>query len=256
MRSAVVLALLVVPVGVADAHIHMTSPMSRQTTAQGDPQKEQHCGSPTLVRTAARTSTYQPGATITVAWTETIPHPGWFRISFQPNGEVFEIPPISNGAPGNYPTEDLTGMTDATTGSMVLKDRIGDLVTTFDVTLPNMECANCTLQLISVMTDKMPYSIDAISDDIYFSCADITLAANAPDAGPQATDPDAGVDQPGGPKSGKESGGCSAGGTGAGFPTALALLGLVGWRRRGRARAGFAGPRSTAEGGAQSIKTA
>jgi len=244
MRSAVVLALLVAPVGLAEAHIHLLQPMSRQTDAQGDPQKEQHCGSPTLTRTPARTTNYLPGQTVMVMWSETINHPGWFRISFQPNGDVFRIPPASNGdrtdamgnpQPSNFPTEDLTGMTDPDgTGSLILKDRIPDGMSSFEITLPTTECTNCTLQFIQVMTNSASYSTDALSDDIYFNCADIVISASAPDAGPTATDVDAGVDPGGGgPRSGTETGGCSAGG-GAGWPAMLALLGLVGWRRRRR----------------------
>ena len=76
-----------------------------------------------------------PGQTITVTWAETINHTGWYRISFQPNGQIFEIPPASNGPTGagavsNFPTENLTGMTDPGTG----KDPLGLLQR--DVTLP------------------------------------------------------------------------------------------------------------------------
>jgi uncharacterized protein (TIGR03382 family) len=231
---------------VAHAHIHLLKPLSRTDDPQGDPQKEQHCGNPLQTRNAARVATFHPGETITVEWKETIEHTGWFRIAFQPSGEVFGIPPASNGpngagATGNFPTEDRTGMTDPVNGSIVLMDRIADgavnVVRTASVTLPNMECANCTLQVIQLMNNagNAPYTIDTASNDIYFQCADITLAANAPDAGVTATEPDAGTDpgNPGGTDPGKVSGGCQAGG-GTGAPVALVLLGLVGLRRRRR----------------------
>jgi hypothetical protein len=188
-------------------------------------------------RNPARVTTYRPGETITVTWMETIHHTGWYRISFQPNGDVFEIPPASNGPAGNgtasnYPTENLTGMTDPVTGSIILADRIPDGTLSMQVTLPDMECNNCTLQFIQVMTDKPPYTTDAASDDIYFNCADLTLANNAPDAG-MVTTPDAGMDPGGGGGGGggEVSGGCSTGhATGL-----LALAGLLGLRRRRRA---------------------
>jgi uncharacterized protein (TIGR03382 family) len=240
MRSVLALALLGLSGSVAQAHIHLLKPLSR--TDDLTKLKEQHCGDPLQTRTT-RVTTFKPGETITVEWKETINHPGWFRIAFQPNGEVFGIPPASNGPTGggaasNYPTENLTGMTDPMNGSMILMDRIADgpvdVVRTASVTLPNMECTNCTLQIIQMMTDKDPYSIDTMSDDIYFQCADITLAANAPDAGVSATDPDAGTDPgTGGVDPGKVSGGCQTGG-GSGAPVALVLLGLVGLRRRRR----------------------
>lgn len=249
MRSVLAVALLTASASVAQAHEHLLQPLSRTDDAQGGLQKQQHCGDPAVTRTT-RVTTYHPGETITVKWMETIDHPSWFRIAFQPNGEVFEIPPASNGnsinamgvaSASNFPTENLTGMTDAATGTMVLMDRIADgaanVMRQMDVTLPNMECANCTLQLIQVMQNNPPYTTDAASDDIYFQCADITLAADAPDAGVTGGEPDGGLDNGNNNGSdtdlGKVSGGCSTGGS-TGAPVALVLLGLVGLRRRRR----------------------
>lgn len=240
MKRVLVVGALLVP-SLASAHIHLTFPTSRTTLATGD-QKEQHCGTLNYDRAANPTkiSTFLPGQTITVTWDETIQHPGWFRIAFQPDGAVFGLPPASNGPTGggaasNFPTANQEGV-DATNNSIVLADRIPDGMTTQSITLPNIECANCTLQFIQVMTDKAPYTIDALSDDIYFNCADLVLAANAPDAGPGAT-VDAGVtgDAPaaGGGGTDAVQGGCAVGGSsGLGAGLGLALLGL---RRRRRA---------------------
>jgi uncharacterized protein (TIGR03382 family) len=239
MRSALVVALLAIP-ATASAHIYLTEPVGRGEPPNGDPQKIAHCG--IAGRIATRVTTLLPGASITVKFRETINHAGWYRISFQPDGETFSIPPASNGPnaagnPSNYPTEDLTGMIDGA-GAHVLMDRIpddGNLVQKeIQITLPDVECTNCTLQLLSVMTNGATYN-PANNGSLYFQCADITLAANAPDAGPQATG-DAGVDAagPGGNNdSGMLSGGCSAGG-GAGLPVALGLLGFARLRRRRR----------------------
>ncbi|MBA3405988.1 MAG: hypothetical protein H0U13_15120, partial [Gemmatimonadaceae bacterium] len=83
----------------AEAHIHLTAPLARTDSMTGD-QKAQHCGVDGQVRTN-RVTTFRPGETITVTWLETIDHPGWYRIAFQPNGSVFGIPPASNGPAGN-----------------------------------------------------------------------------------------------------------------------------------------------------------
>jgi len=238
MRSALIVALCLAPAGVAQAHIHLMQPLSRTDLTTGD-QKEQHCGVLNQVRNPARVTTYKPGEQVMVTWAETINHTGWFRIAFQPTGDVFGIPPASNGptglgAPSNYPTENRTGMVDAANGSIVLADRIADGTAQMMVTMPMMECSNCTLQFIQVMSDKPPYTADAASDDIYFNCADITLAANAPDAG-MVGSPDAGMVGSGsgsgsGSGGGEISGGCSTGNASG----LLALLGLVGLRRRRR----------------------
>jgi len=249
MRSVLTVALLALSGSVAHAHIHLLKPLSRTDDALGDPQKDDHCGLLGQARTA-RVTTYKPGETITVEWKETIDHPRRLRTPFQPHAPVFRAPPAStrpalvHATPtnSNYPTENLTGMMDPDgTGSMILMDRIPDgalnVMRQQQITLPNVECTNCTLQLIHVMTQTATY---AFADDVYFQCADITLAANAPDAGVTATDNDAGIDPGGGGggggsdfDGGKVSGGCSTGG-GTGAPIALALLGLVGWRRRRR----------------------
>ena len=238
MRSALIAAVFLVP-SVAAAHIHLMQPQSRTDLTTGD-QKEQYCGVLNQVRNPARVTTYKPGEMVMVTWAETINHTGWFRIAFQPNGDTFGIPPVSNGAAGNgaasnYPTENRTGMVDAANGSIVLADRITDGTLQMMITMPMMECNNCTLQFIQVMTDKPPYTIDTLSDDIYFNCADITLANNAPDAG-NVGGTDAGNTGSGsgsGSGGGEVSGGCSTGG--ATGPLALvSLLGLVGLRRRRR----------------------
>ncbi|MDB4963743.1 MAG: uncharacterized protein JWP01_3742 [Myxococcales bacterium] len=239
-----ILVSLATLAGVADAHIHLTYPQARTDSQTGD-QKDQHCGVANQVRNPARVTELRPGATITVTWLETINHPGWYRIAFQPNGQIFGIPPASNGQAnplgtliaGNFPTANQEGV-DNDNGSIVLKDRIPDGTLSTQVTLPSMECTNCTLQFIQVMIDKPDYTTDAASDDIYFNCADITLsnaAPMAPDAGPGAG-PDAGAGGPDagtGGGDGNVSGGCSAtGGGGALGPIALVLGALLLRRRR------------------------
>ena len=50
------------------------------------------------------------------------------------------------------------------------------------VTLPDIECDNCTLQVIQVMYDKTPYEVG--KDDIYYQCADLILrVGGVPDGG-------------------------------------------------------------------------
>lgn len=237
MRSALVVALLAVPV-VAEAHIKLMVPTARPTDNLGDPQKTPDCGGATNVRDPARVSTFKPGQTIDITFRETINHTGWFRVSFQPSGQTFFIPPAGQGPPANFPN-DATGTTDATTGTIVLMDRITDtptinVDTTVQVTLPNMECDNCTLQFMQVMTNDGTYNGDP---DLYFNCADITLANDAPDAGAQVGGgEDAGLGEGSGSNGqdpGKVSGGCAASPAGAGL--VLSLLGLAGLRRRRRA---------------------
>jgi uncharacterized protein (TIGR03382 family) len=229
MRSAVAVALLTVASSTAAAHAVLTYPPPRSTTEI----KDYPCGALNSTR-GANVTTLAPGSTLTVQFKETIEHPGHYRISFDLDGQDFVTPPDA--------TSSTEGMTN------VVKDLIPDVTGTIpvggrpytvDIALPNMQCTNCTLQLIQMMTDKPPYTANADpagADDIYYSCADIILATNAPDAGTQVTPPDASIEDPGsnGRPPSSESGGCSAGGSGAGLSSALALLGFAGWRRRRR----------------------
>lgn len=231
MRSLVGSVLLIAALGAsAQAHIHLTSPLARTDSLTGD-QKEQHCGVLNQARNPARVTTFEPGETITVTWMETINHPGHFRIAFQPDGAVFGIPPVPAG--GGFPTANQEGL-DPVNNSIVLLDQIPDGTLSATVTLPNIECDNCTLQFIQLMTDKPPYTVDAASDDIYFNCADIALKIGG-GPGPMVDGApmqggDAGVDPPTG---GDLGGGCSASRESSGaFVLGLLALGLVVRRRR------------------------
>jgi len=230
MRLASVLApalvsLLVAP-SIADAHISLQSPLPRTTQ-----QKDRHCGLAGSTRSANPT-VYAPGETITVRWTETIDHPGHYRISFDQDGEDFTIP---------LSFDDLTQTENVLVDNIT--DRAGGGEYTQEITLPNVECENCTLQLIQMMTDKPPYGeLAGEADDIYFLCADIALRTGGgpgPDAGADPGAPDAGGD-PGGDDEGPAAatGGCSSSGSGAGgLATAVLLFGLaITQRMRARGR--------------------
>ena len=126
-------------------------------------------------------------------------------------------------------------MTDPATGSLIIADRIPDGTLSYDLTLPDVECDNCTLQLIQMMTDKPPYTTDTGSNDIYYACVDLVLSGSAPDAGPgapDAGDPFAGTDSCGG---GPLTACCDAAGAAPGLLMGLALLGLRQRRRRSAA---------------------
>ena len=44
--------------------------------------------------------------------------------------------------------------------------------------LPDIDCDNCTLQIMQVMTEKLPWGPEN-GDDLYFWCADISITASA-----------------------------------------------------------------------------
>lgn len=209
----------------ANAHIQLTSPTQRYTDLKMGP-----CGKGGLDARTQNVTTAKPGATITVKWDETIDHPGHFRIAFDPDGAHFTDP---------------SSFTDTAPRMYVLLDNIADktgtapIPYTAQVTLPNMECNNCTLQVLQVMTDKPPYGD---GNDIYYQCADFVLAADAPDMAGQAPRNDLGathdlsVEAPTVVPTGCQTAPGAATGKSAGVGLFLStiLVGLLGLARRRR----------------------
>ena len=101
---------------------------------------------------------FRPGQTITVQWVESINHKGYFQIFFSPANDTgfvqlgADIPDTQDGplAPGQVHEYSAS------------------------ITLPNVTCTDCTLQLIQVMLDNPG------NPSFYYSCADIRLAAGNP----------------------------------------------------------------------------
>jgi hypothetical protein len=161
---------------VAHAHITLKSPAKR-------PGGDIKVGPCTGAARGASPTVLEPGATIMVTWDETIQHPGHYRIAFDVDGEDFPVPAAYDDVAATLPF-------DAGNGVTILADDIMDKsgpifgATPYEamVTLPDVECETCTLQLIQMMTEKVPYGD---GNDIYFECADIALrrTGGAPDAG-------------------------------------------------------------------------
>lgn len=146
---------------VASAHITLLSPPTRTTK-----QKQGPCGTTGLAR-GATVAVFRPGETITLRWKETIKHPGHCRVSFDADGDDGFVDPAS--------------FTDLYTNDAVLLDDIPDPATgsefAVQVTLPDVECERCVLQVMQIMTDKAPYGD---GNDLYYQCADIALRRDTP----------------------------------------------------------------------------
>lgn len=202
--------LLLASESVAVAHVRLLSLPSRY----GDQQKQGPCGITSGERTANVTS-FDPGATLTLRWNEFIEHPGHFRISFDADGDDDFVDPATADELNAAPSVLIDGIGDRASG--------GDYEQ--DLTLPDLECERCTLQLIQVMTDKPPYGD---GNDIYYQCADLVLRSSAGGGGA-----DAGADDNGDPDvtdPGDRTAGCAAGG-GTAAPPVLLLCLLVLTRR-------------------------
>jgi MYXO-CTERM domain-containing protein len=201
--SALLASLLVFGAYVQDAaaHINLDYPVSN-TTDQKSP-------SPCGARGAGTPTTLKPGETITVKWTETISHPGHFRIAFDTEG-----------------TDDLkdpTSFTDIKNPAVapILADGLhehqggaSNKKWEAQVVLPNVTCTKCTLQVIQVMTDKPPFGPGG-GNDFYYRCADIVLAGAGPTDGGAGDAGDAGGGSDTAGAGGASGGGGSPGAGGA-----------------------------------------
>ena len=197
VRTLALASLLLLASGTASAHIAMTKPAPRT-----DAQKTGPCGA-SGSRRGSRVTNFAPGETITIEWNETIDHPGHYRVAFDDDGEdAFTATP-------NNPNDNF-----ASTLVEPIADKVGGPYAQ-TITLPTTPCANCTIQLVQVMTTAVPYN------SFYFQCADITIGGSGDGDG-------------GGAEVGDDlSGGCStSGGTGAGAGAGLIVVALALLRRR------------------------
>lgn len=216
------------PAAGALAHIRLESPTDRGCADE----KSGPCGS-SCDPARANATAFEPGSTITVAWNEYIDHDSHYRISFDDDGDdAFEDPSDFDDIQQNpvLPVL-LDGITDRDSGGEY----------SVQVTLPDIECDNCTLQLIQVMYDKGPTYGD---NDIYYRCADLTLrrGVGAGDGGPPGPQ-DAGIgdafpaDDVGGGGGGGKKDGCSVAGQSApGAAWLLLTLVAIVYATRRRAR--------------------
>jgi MYXO-CTERM domain-containing protein len=209
------------------AHIGLDQPTARYADQKSGP-----CGAVNDARTG-NVTVFEPGETITVEWRETINHPSHYRISFDVDGhDDFVDPPQ---------------MYDFYSNDTVLLDDIPDAAggISVQVTLPNVQCENCTLQVIQVMYDKPPYTIPG--NDLYYQCADLALRGDLDTGAPTGTDtdtPPGTTTDPGdtsaatgdtGEAEAKAGCGCAPGGLGGQGVGGLGLaLGLAVLRRRRR----------------------
>lgn len=249
----------------AHAHIIMDGELKGR---EGD-QKSAPCEG--LAR-SADPYVFEPGATITLAAIEAIGHDGYFRISFDDDGTDFvdpqSIAPIN---PDRYgagkkclgTADDRCGKSDFCSvsstgkGARVLWDQLDPHLGTdvsfgqtreWTVKLPNVECDNCTLQVMQVMEDPAdgahgPFDGEG---DLYYRCVDIVLKKGVGKTPGTATGPAtndgiecakaAGPTDEGAHVHGDEEGGCSVSAAGrgaAGFSAVMALVTALLFVRRG-----------------------
>lgn len=194
------------------AHIDLQEPQPRahgtggaETPDTNSNQKTGPCGQSANGRTTDRVTTYDPGETITVRLNEEINHDSYYRVSLNPNGDTFPTRtavPVGETLDAALAAEqalDQPGDADGRLlGVFADTSAVNNNAVSLQVTLPaDIECQNCTLQVIQFMYDRPnPY---------YFQCADLVIGS-----GGDVGEPDAGA----GGSANAGAGGASLGGTG------------------------------------------
>jgi Lytic polysaccharide mono-oxygenase, cellulose-degrading len=190
----------------ARAHVEMLSPPPRLPgEAGGNQLKAKPCGQDTNARTTDKVTTFKPGEKVPIKMKEYINHPGYFAVGFDADGDDSLPFPL----PADVATSSKDDPESLVNGTTILAVRPDtpdcagepDKTCTLEVTLPNVKCENCTLQLIQFMTDS------SLAGAYYYQCADIKLVGDlAPIGGGGG----------GGAGGGSGAGGAAAGGNGAG----------------------------------------
>ena len=126
-------------------------------------------------------TTVVAGSTLKVKWTETVGHPGHFRIAIAANDNQFVTPAavVQNN-------DCKSAAIQSSPVAPVLKDGLfvhggGTTGAAYeqDVVVPNIVCNPCRLQLLQFMSSHTPPCF-------YFHCANLKIVAPAADAGADA----------------------------------------------------------------------
>jgi MYXO-CTERM domain-containing protein len=220
-------------IATADAHFKLNAPAAAlQQDTYGNPQKEPPCGGAGTATNAV--TAVQSGAMLSISITETIFHPGHYRVAVaQDMNGLPADPPVTAGSTpcgttviNSNPTLPLLG-----DGLLVHTTAFNPTTQTMQVPIPpGMTCTNCVLQVIEFMSN---HGLNVPGGCFYHHCATVNISPDAP------LPPDGGID-PGGdagtdPGGGGETGCCS---TSRGSSTTALLgtlvVGLALLRRRRR----------------------
>lgn len=173
---------------IASAHINLIDPPSRY----GEPYvKEAPCGHPANPLEGEITE-YMAGETITIVVDEFIGHNGHLRVAFAENdSDIVGVSAFDDF--DNFPGVLLDNVIDAAGEEPTFN---------LEITLPDMACEDCTLQVIQVMYDGDGFQ----ANDLYHTCARVTLVEQGGGSDDATTGPadtgddvgDTGVDTTGG----------------------------------------------------------
>jgi hypothetical protein len=165
----------------AHAHIKLMAPTSWvvENTQGGPDQKTAPCGTAAGTTASDMVTTVHVGDKLSVTWQETVPHPGHFRIALaMDRADLFDPDVVTSDGTGTS-GQSMSAEIMSPVGYPVLLDGLfpRDNVPTAqaapfvqEVTIPDMPCEKCTLQVIQFMAQHGP-------GYFYHHCADLKILA-------------------------------------------------------------------------------
>lgn len=165
----------------ARAHFVLQSPAAAHEQGPlGDPQKAPPCGdNGSAVATGALTA-YQAGDVVTITIDETIFHPGHYRIALAMN-DISELPAEPIVTPNNTDCGTVPIMSPPVfpvlADGVFPHDAPFDQPQSIDITLPDVSCDNCTLQVIQFMSN---HGLNNPGGCFYHHCANIAVQSGEP----------------------------------------------------------------------------
>lgn len=170
----------------ASAHFKLLEPQGWIVEdTRGDPQKAAPCGGTTANpgMPSNVVTKLQGGAKLHIKVQETVYHPGHYRVALAVNSRT-ELPPdpmVTTKAGARGP-QSVSAMIQNPPQVPVLADGLfahtAQSATPFetDITIPNINCPKCTLQIIEFMAE---HGLNAEGEFSYHHCADVQITADA-----------------------------------------------------------------------------
>jgi MYXO-CTERM domain-containing protein len=168
----------------AEAHLDLLSPPARAMGQEGDGTqlKNKPCGQSSNARTTDRVTKLQGGRRLDILIKEYIDHPGYFAVAFDPDGDDSFPFPRAGTDLLDVETDDPKAQfpVDGKSVLGVRADKDGNCAgenaehtCSIPITVPNLSCRNCTLQVTQMMYDSVGDHNEA--NDLYYQCADIEI---------------------------------------------------------------------------------
>lgn len=188
----------------AAAHFKLDTPVDAIVVdADGDPQKSEPCGS-AGAPSSNKITKVGAGTKLVVRWTETVPHPGHFRIAIaEDRDDLVDPEPVvtdndCKSAPiQSSPVAPVVADGVADHGSSAVGDTYQE-----EITIPSTPCEKCTLQVTQFMKQHAPSCF-------YYHCAWIKIVDGYD--GPPVVEDLAGGTDPGGEDEEEEESSTDAG---------------------------------------------